>query len=1235
MKKINSFTNRYALSKTLQFSLIPEGKTEENFNNKLLLQEDEQRAENYSKLKKYIDRYHKEFIETTLSEVVLERLDDYSNLYFKQNKDDKDKKDMEDMESNLRKSICKSFTNDERYKGLFGKNLIQELLLPYLTDEEKEIASQFNKFTTYFRNFNENRKNIYTAQEKSTAVAYRCINDNLPKFLDNAKSFMVVKERLPSECSEELNKNFEKFFSYSVENIFNIDYFSFVLRQSDISKYNQIIGGYSLPNATKVKGFNEYINAYNQKLSKNDKRLPLFKPLFKQILSETESFSFIPEKFEADNELLNAVNDFYLSKTENGMSVKDVIIKIKQMFDNIDTYDEERIFIKSGIAVKGISKAVFSSWCVISDLWAKEYEKNKPRNKKSEEKYNEELKKAYKAIKSFSIFELQQLADKNSCQGSIIKYFKEKVNELCCDIYKEYSLAEDLLSKPYEDKKKLYNNEEAITLVKKFLDSIKAVEHFMKPLLGTGKEEDKDNLFYGEFLTYYSLISQIDRLYDKVRNYMTQKPYSKDKIKLNFENSQFLDGWDIDKESVYRSVLLRKNGNYYLAVMDKTNNRIFENFPESKSGNNFEKIDCMLLPGPNKMLPKVCFAAEKIKEFSPSEKILEIREKETFKKGSNFKIDDCHALIDFYKKSIARHEKWSKYNFNFKPTDEYSDIGMFYNDVKKQGYIISFRNISADYIDDLINSGALYLFRIYNKDFSEHSKGIPNLHTMYFKMLFDERNLDDVIYKLNGNAEMFYRKASISKDEKVIHSANNPIKNKNSNNPKKESVFEYELIKDKRFTKRQFSIHIPISLNFKAEGSVSLNYETRKALKECDKNHIIGIDRGERNLLYVCVINSKGEIVEQYSLNEIINEHNKVEYKVDYHELLDKKEEKRDKARSSWTTVENIKQLKEGYLGQVVNKICKLVVKYDAIIALEDLNSGFKNSRIKVEKQVYQKFEKMLTNKLNYLIDKKLLPEEKGGILNAYQLTNQVNNTKRKSMQDGFIFYIPPWNTSNLDPVTGFVNLFNTHYTSVSNSLAFFSLFDSIKYNSNDDLFEFTFDYANFPRGASSYVKLWTVCSNGDRIRNFRNEEKNNEWDNDSILLTDEFKKLFTDYNIDYFSDIKTSILKQTEKDFFTRLFKLFSLMLQMRNSITGNREVDFIISPVRDSKGEFFDSRKYENLEFSPLPINADANGAYNIARKALWAVDVIKQTPDEELKKAKLSITNKDWLKYTQEQL
>lgn len=222
---------------------------------------------------------------------------------------------------------------------------------------------------------------------------------------------------------------------------------------------------------------------------------------------------------------------------------------------------------------------------------------------------------------------------------------------------------------------------------------------------------------------------------------------------------------------------------------------------------------------------------------------------------------------------------------------------------------------------------------------------------------------------------MFYRPASINEKEKITHPAYLPITNKNSLNPKHESTFAYDIIKDRRYTERQFLLHVPITLNFKAKDTKNknlINGYVCKAIKDSENNYIIGIDRGERNLLYICVIDGQGDIVEQRSLNEIISDNG---YRVDYHKLLQGKEAGRDKARTEWKNIENIKELKEGYLSQVIHEICRLVLKYNAIIAMENLNFGFKRGRFKVERQVYQKFENMLITKLNYLVQKTPTPK--------------------------------------------------------------------------------------------------------------------------------------------------------------------------------------------------------------------------------------------------------------------
>lgn len=303
MKNLESFVNLYPLSKTLRFALLPIGKTEENFNRKQLLQQDQKRAEEYEKVKEYIDRYHKYYIESVLadeckiSSFLLDNVREYAALYSKSSRDDKDEKNMEELEKSMRKSIADILKSDERYALLFKKEMITELLPGFLTDKD-ELASldMFKNFTAYFTGFNTNRKNMYSAEEQSTAIPYRCINDNLPKFLDNVRVFKAIKEHLPEDEMTDLNETYFGLYGVKAEDMFCVDYFAFVLSQSGIDRYNSVIGGYKCLDGTKQKGVNECVNLYNQ--AHPSDRLPLLKPLYKQILSDKQSISFIPEKFK-------------------------------------------------------------------------------------------------------------------------------------------------------------------------------------------------------------------------------------------------------------------------------------------------------------------------------------------------------------------------------------------------------------------------------------------------------------------------------------------------------------------------------------------------------------------------------------------------------------------------------------------------------------------------------------------------------------------------------------------------------------------------------------------------------------------------------------------------------------------------------------------------------------------------------------------------------------------------
>ena len=1184
------------------------------------------------------------------------------------------KKLFKNIKKDLRKQIAESFVKDDRFKRIDKKELIKEDLITFVEKlEERQLIEEFKDFTTYFTGFHENRKNMYSAEAQSTAIAYRLIHENLPKFIDNMLVFDKIAVSPVAESFDELYTNLEEYLNVAeIAEMFKLDYYNVVLTQKQIDVYNAIIGGKTLENGFKVKGLNEYINLYNQQQKDKSARLPKLKPLYKQILSDRNAISCLHEQFQSDEKVLEALQGAYRELDEQVLNrKKEGEHSLKTLLQTLDEYNLDKVYIRNDLQLTDISQKVFGHWGIISNALLEELKNEVPKKSKKEtdEAYEERLNKILKSQGSISVALINNAVHKlnNGEQHTIQSYFanlgvvnsdtvqKENVFVQIENAYKE---VEDLLNTPYTGKN-LAQDKVNVEKIKNLLDALKALQHFVKPLLGDSTEPEKDEKFYGEFTALWEELDKITPLYNMVRNYLTRKPYSTEKIKLNFENSTLMDGWDLNKEQANTTVILRKDGLYYVAIMNKKHNRVFDVKNMPTGGECYEKMEYKFFKDLTTMVPKCTTQLKDVKSHFLTNESPYVINKDVFESefvitkeefGLNnllyngkkkFQIDYLKQTGDKegYKDALV---KWIHFCLRFlsqykstmiydissfqaeKKINSYASIDEFYSEINLYLYNVSFRNVSVDYIHSLVEEGKIYLFQIYNKDFSPYSKGTPNLHTLYWKMLFDERNLVDVVYKLNGQAEVFFRKSSIVY-ERPTHPANQVIDNKNTLNNKKQSVFSYDLIKDKRYTVDKFQFHVPITLNFKSTGNENINQSVNEYIQQCEDLHIIGIDRGERHLLYLTVIDMQGNIKEQYSLNEIVNEYKGNTYRVDYHDLLQKREKERLEARQSWQTIENIKDLKEGYLSQVIHKISQLMIKYNAIIVLEDLNGGFVRGRQKVEASVYQKFEKMLIDKLNYLVDKKKNPEEPGGVLNAYQLTSKLDSFSKLGNQCGFLFYIRAWNTSKIDPVTGFVNLFDTRYETREKAKAFLGKFDSICYNSNKDWFEFAFDYTNFTSKAEGTRTHWTLCTYGKRIETFRDEKQNSNWTSHEIDLTEKFKEFFAKYDIDIHTNLKEAIAQQDSADFFKGLLYLLKLTLQMRNSVTGT-DMDYMQSPVADEEGNFYNSEMCDDS----LPKNADANGAYNIARKGLWIVRQIKNSDD--LQNLKLAISNKEWLQFAQ---
>ena len=1367
--------NQFSLSKTIRFKLNPLRETLRHIKEKGLVSTDEERAREYQRIKEILNRYHEEFILESLEQLTLskENLEDYAEAYKelktlskKEANYSKLEKKLEDSEKKLRVEVSKCFQKNEKWKNLFSQELLKTDLPnwmknhPEYDESDLKRVKNFQRWTSYFTGFNENRKNIYKNEDQSTAIAHRIVHINLPKFIDNIlkweklKEFEIdlgdIKENLADQLTFEVDYDtglFEKAV-FDLPQVFSLLNFNNYLTQKGIEQFNQIIGGISDKAGDKKRqGLNEKINLHHQQQKKNQekdgfnlKNLKMTE-FHKQILCTPDTASFRIEAIEDDRQLIDSIVQLtkeIFSPTEE--SETSIAIRLVELFAklNSDEVNTAEVYLKGDSkTLTQISQKLFGDYGAIERALEKQAEIEFPATSKNGKPSNAILKKREDFVEKTPMFNLQYLNDlmtdahrdhSDWVGKGVITYFSEMKQSLKDELtlvekaQKMYAEVKSVLEQKYlEGEVSLTNSDKETTQkvmrIKNYLDSLNALFHFVKLLEMVSNEQtkkdekqsvvvSKDEGFYTEFDFLFQRLKSIVDLYNKTRNYITQKPFNEDKFKINFENVTLAKGWDKNKETDNTAILLMKAERYYLAIMDKKHNKLFSDKLPVSTSDNYQKIDYKLLPGPNKMLPKVFFASSNIGHYAPNEEIKRIRNTSSHTKSgtpqkgfdkADFNLSDCRKMIDFFKQALTIHPEWSSdFDFHFSPTNQYQDISQFYKEVTDQGYSLKKREVDTAYIHELVEEGKLYLFEIYNKDFAKGSDGMPNLHTLYWKQLFSPDNLKNVVYKLDGEAELFYRKSSLKKE--VTHPKSVPILNKQfkpnsigeeawekphtidsevvllinlhfkkqgkwqdlvtlkkrlveilqkgyqseeetvepifkeisdaavsdliENYLKNTSTRTIDLIKNKRYTEDQFSFHVGITQNFKAKNRNNINLEMNQTIQAKEKEvQILSIDRGERNLVYYTLLNRKGEILKQGNLNEING--------VDYHAKLDELERNRTKARKSWQKIEKIKDLKKGYLSHVTHKIMRLAFDHNAVIVMEDLNFGFKRGRYKIEKQIYQNLEKMIIDKSNYMVFKDIPIQDFGGLLKAGQLSPKFESFQKMGKQMGQNFFLAAYHTSKICPTTGFVNLLYPKYENMTKSKKWFALWDSIRYNAAEDYFEFGADYDTF--GAKSYSgkPKWTICSYGTRLENQR--DKNNYWQSVEVDITEELKACFKGVEIDFSrgTDLKETILAQDDTLFFKQLTRLLRLTLQMRNSKTGT-EIDYLISPVKDSRGNFFDSRKVTDQD--GLPQDSDANGAYHIGLKFLLVLDRIIAWDGENLKNLDLTITNEQWYSFAQ---
>ena len=1270
MKEIKELTGLYSLTKTIGVELKPVGKTQELIEAKKLIEQDDQRAEDYKIVKDIIDRYHKDFIDKCLNCVKIKK-DDLEKYVSLAENSNRDAEDFDNIKTKMRNQITESFKKNPLFVGLFKKELITNYLPNFVSEEERVVVNKFSKFTTYFDAFNDNRKNLYSGDAKSGTIAYRLIHENLPMFLDNIASFNKISETGVNKYFSDIENEFTAIlYEMHLSDLFQIDYFNNTLTQKKIDNYNYIVGA-----------VNKAVNLYKQQ--HKTVRVPLLKTLHKMILSERVTPSWLPERFESDEEMLTAIKETY-------ESLKDVLVggnddSLRNLLLNIDNFDLEHIYIANDSGLTSISQQIFGYYdtytLAIKDQLQRENpatkkQRENPATKKQRENPNlndDCIDKLYKKEGSFSIAYLNRLVDTKE-HITINEYYR-LLGSYCREEGKRKDDFFKQIDGAYSDMLYLFSTEHGeiaqsdsdTAVVQQLLEAYKGLQRFIKPLLGHGDEADKDNEFDAKLRKVWDELDIITPLYDKVRNWLSRKIYNPEKIKLCFENNgKLLSGWsdnqtESDNGTQYGGYIFRKKNeigeyDFYLGIStdaklfrrDETicyEDGMYERFDyyhlkpttllgKSYIGNYGEDSNAVLSAFKNavtklhlekKLVPK---DNEKVPTYLK-------RLKQKYANFYQILMNDVN-VVDAYK-SMKQHILATLASLIRVPaaielaaqTD--LDIDELIDEIMNlPSESFGYFPVATAAIEEANKreKKPLFLFKMSNKDLSyaaksseglRKSRGTENLHTMYLKALL---GMTQNVFSIGSGMVFFRHKTKGLAETTARHKANEFIANKNKLNDKKKSIFAYGIVKNKRFTVDKYLFKLSVKLNYSQPNNnkIDVNSEVREIISNGGIKHIIGIDRGERNLLYLSLIDLKGNIVMQKSLNILKDDHNAKG--TDYKGLLTEREGERQDARRNWKKIANIKDLKRGYLSQVVHIISKMLVEYNAIVVLEDLNPGFIRGRQKIERNVYEQFERMLIDKLNFYVDKHKDINEVGGLLHAFQLTSEFKKFKKSEYQNGCLFYIPAWKTSKIDPATGFANLLDTRYTNADKALEFFRKFDAIRYNEEKDWFEFEFDYDKFTQKAHGTRTKWILCTHGKRLRFKRNSTRVQE----VVVLTDEFKKILGEAGIDIHVNLKEAICNLEGKKNLEPLMQFMKLLLQLRNSKAGTDE-DYILSPVADENGIFYDSRSCGEQ----LPENADANGAYNIARKGLMLIRQIKEA--KELDKVKFDISNKAWLNFAQQ--
>lgn len=978
MSIFDSFTKRNSLIKTLQFRLKPVYGTETKLQELGLLEKDRARSESWPVVLDILRRLDAQFLEKALTsgdELDWRSLADI--LAFFNVKNDvlsKDKANAEEAsldkslaknkpgtsvkhdallrkQAEMRKKLVKLLTSQPEYKDLLNPTKAIKMAAQAAENAEEATAvAKFARFTTILVDYFTLKKALFSAEEKKSTIAYRIVQVNLPIYLNN---LALLKK------FAEAGLDFSDKFTDLTVNAYNK-----YLIQSQIDTYNHNIG--------QINQIMQRLYAQH-KLPQALKGMPLkLKSLQNQVLgskdNKTEGFADYSQMREAVCALRNTV-----------LNILDELTPAFQ---------------------KGVNQALQDKLQEIESLL---------RESARKVFFQEQDRNCITAIKAFldAALKLRRLL-KDILREGVEEQGNEqqRLLQACADAW------EQLEAMPA-----LYNQVRSF-LTRKPYTREKIRLFFDCAAFGKGWDANKER----DYLL--TLFRKQGYYYLGIRRRGAQMDFDKmacDKCsqancyeKMLYKSFDFVKGMPA---VLFSKMVLQK-------FLEGATEVVLESTLFSK--------------------PMVVTRADFEQKYYVDNGKLREKEGEEIKYLKPYLLQTgdeagylaaVHQRLELAKRFISSYKAFEFFDMShLRPTEEYKSWTEFLLHVNEYTYGIRWQSVPEEALQQMVQTGDLFLFQLDNKD-SALSRRSEDEQTQLLRGLFSKQNQQTHVLKLLGGVEVYYRPASIKENQRLMHGRGSILVNKKDSthvalepalvtnaykylNGKSKMLLpeaaellqagritfkraERDIIKDKRYTEDQMLVHFPISINYRCSSrDYDINRAVRALLKDNAAVNILGVRLGEGNLAEVVLVDQKGQVIFQRVYNEF-NEYN-------YLQALQQKAEERLAAQRNWLQIERIRNLREGYLASLVNEICKLMLKYNAIVVLEDYRRSKRKGGEGEAKQIHMQLALKLLHKLNYLTLKQVPQLEPGGLLNGYQLAPRVESLAGFGNQIGCVFLVPP-----------------------------------------------------------------------------------------------------------------------------------------------------------------------------------------------------------------------------------